>query len=271
MKPNENDIVSNWNELLEVIEKYFSGDRKKNILALHTHFEDTMSIAPASTKDHFHNAFPGGYVMHVLNIIKCALLLRDTWKTAGCNVNFTDEELVFSAMFHDLGKVGDRDMEYYIPQDDQWRRTKLNELYTINPKLDFMNVSDRTMLLLMHFSITCSNKEFLAIKLADGLYNEANKQYYISYGPDTALKTNLPFIIHAADFMAMTSERDAWKAETLKEESSSVGVPTSVAKKEKQYTRKQTVGEVVKTGLKVTDFSQMFEDVFGTDVKKGEK
>ena len=269
MKLTETDIESNWNKLLEVIEKYFSGDRKEKILKLHTHFDEVMPLAPASSKDHFHNAFPGGYVIHILNVINAALLLKDTWKTAGCTIDFTDEELVFAALFHDLGKVGDLDMEYYIPQEDQWRRSKLHELYTLNPQLDYMDVSDRAVFLLMHFNIACSNKEFLALRLADGLYNEANKKYYISYGTDTALKTNLPFIIHGADFMAMTSERDLWKR-TLNEDELGIKSSTVEVKKEKsQYTRKQTSAEVVKASMKPTDFDNMFEDVFGSATTKG--
>lgn len=270
MKPNENDIVSNWNKLLEVIETHFSGDRKEKILELHTQFEDAMSIAPASLKEYFHNAFPGGYVMHVLNVITCSLALKDVWKLVGCNIDFTDEELVFSALFHDLGKIGDINAEYYVPQEDQWRRNKLEELYTINPKLDYMNVSDRTILLLMRANIVCSNKEFLAIKLADGLYNEANKSYLISYSKDFSLKTNLPYIIHAADFMAMHSEQDAWK-KSLEENELSVKQKDTSVKKEKQYVRKQTLVEESKTIMKPEDFSKMFDDVFGSDAEKGEK
>ena len=132
-----------------------------------------------------------------------------------------------------------------------------------------MDVSDRTFFLLMHFNISCSNKEFLAIRLADGLYNEANKPYYISYSIDSALKTNLPFIVHGADFMAMTSERDKWKQSLKEEESDS---KLNVVKKEKpQYQRKQTIAEVAKVSMKPDDFANMFDDIFGPDTIKGEQ
>jgi predicted HD phosphohydrolase len=35
---------------------------------------------------------------------------------------FTKEELVFSALNHDLGKMGDENHESYIPQTDKWRK-----------------------------------------------------------------------------------------------------------------------------------------------------
>ena len=37
--------------------------------------------------------------------------------------SITEEELVFSAINHDLGKMGDEENESYIPQTDKWRVT----------------------------------------------------------------------------------------------------------------------------------------------------
>ena len=40
---------------------------------------------------------------------------------------YTKEELIFSAINHDLGKMGDSENEAYVPQTDQWRKEKLGE------------------------------------------------------------------------------------------------------------------------------------------------
>ena len=45
-------------------------------------------------------------------------------------INFTDEELIF-AVHHDLGKVGDLDNDYYIPQD-RIRRKNRGEIFKHN-------------------------------------------------------------------------------------------------------------------------------------------
>ena len=72
MKLTAEQIVENWNELIKVIEDNFNGERKEKLLAMYTDLEDRMSMQPASSIDHYHNAFEGGYVDHVLRVIKCA-------------------------------------------------------------------------------------------------------------------------------------------------------------------------------------------------------
>ena len=56
-----------------------------------------------------------------------------------------------------------------------------------------------------------SENEFLAIKLTDGLYEDANKGYLMSYMDDFQLKTNLPHILHQGDMMASRTEYEEWK------------------------------------------------------------
>jgi hypothetical protein len=55
-----------------------------------------------------------------------------------------------------------------------------------------------------------SEVEYLGIKLTDGLYDDSNKQYYIAYNKDNALKTGLPFVMHQADIMAARFENERW-------------------------------------------------------------
>ncbi len=43
----------------------------------------------------------------------------------GATINFTTEEVIFAAMHHDLGKVGDMDKDYYVIQ------VLLEEMYHI--------------------------------------------------------------------------------------------------------------------------------------------
>ena len=73
MRISAEQIKDNWTDLVEVINSSFSGERLKKIEALHDHFKDRMMLAPASGRAWYHNAFPGGYVAHVLNIIQWSL------------------------------------------------------------------------------------------------------------------------------------------------------------------------------------------------------
>ena len=97
---------------------------------MYKHFEDRMVVAPASGKEHFHNAHAGGYVEHVIHVTTSALKIKEVWVQSGAMINFTDEELVFSALHHDLGKVGDLAEDYYKVQDNSWFVKNRGEYYT---------------------------------------------------------------------------------------------------------------------------------------------
>jgi hypothetical protein len=119
---------------------------------------------------------------------------------------YTKEELVFSALNHDLGKMGDEEHDSYIPQTDNWRREKLGEDYMFNTKLPFASVPDRGLFLLQSHGISYSFNEMITIQTHDGLYDEANKKYLMTYLPEQKPRTSLPFIVHQADLMAARIE-----------------------------------------------------------------
>ena len=204
-------IQNNWEELIAIINKYISEDRKENLLKMYDDFKERMMFAPASAKADFHNAMPGGYVEHILHIISFSLEIKQIWANNGANINFTNEELIFAAMHHDLGKVGDLEHDYYIPQDSDWHRKNRGEIYKHNPALQYMKVPDRGLWLLQHYGVHVTDKEYIGIKLTDGLYDDANKAYLMSYNPDYNLRSNMAYILHQADMMATHIEFDEWK------------------------------------------------------------
>ena len=93
---------------------------------------------------------------------------------------YTIEELVFSAINHDLGKMGDEEHDSYIPQTDKWRRDKLGEDYKFNEKVPFASVPDRSLFLLQSHGVQYTFNEMITIQTHDGLYDEANKKYLFS-------------------------------------------------------------------------------------------
>ena len=109
-------IQDNWNELIKLIEDTFDGERKDKLLKMYKHFEDRMCVAPASGTEHFHLCTPGGYVKHILNIVHYSKEFYKVWKDNGAMVDdYTEEELVFAALHHDLGKVGDLEDDSQVP------------------------------------------------------------------------------------------------------------------------------------------------------------
>jgi hypothetical protein len=212
-------IQSNWDELMEYINEYISEPRKEKLLAFYEKYAERLMLMPAAHKKEYHNAFPGGYVEHVLRVIRCALKQAELWNDEGADMStFTVEELVFSALNHDLGKMGSEEEESYIPQTDNWRKEKLGEDYMFNTKVPFASVPDRGLFLLQSHNIQYTFNEMIAIQTHDGLYDDANKKYLLSFMPEQKPRTSLPFILHQADLMAARIEFERDWLPRLKED-----------------------------------------------------
>ena len=204
-------IQHNWGNLRQLIDAEFTGERLEKLNEMYDYFEERMMFAPASGKEHYHNAHAGGYVEHVIHVTTSAIQIKQLWEKNGATINFTDEELVMAALHHDLGKIGDLAEDYYTPNDSDWHRKNQGLVYKHNGNLQYMTVTDRALFLLQHFGITISENEYIGLMLTDGLYEEANKSYYIGYSADRSLKTNIAYILHQADMMATHIEFDQWK------------------------------------------------------------
>jgi len=221
MRLTAEQIQSNWTEFLSNIEQHITGDRKEKLLAFYKKYEERIILMPAAHKKEYHNAFPGGYVEHVNRVVKAALSLSAIWEGFGADMStFTQEELVFSAINHDLGKMGDEENESYIPQTDQWRKDKLGEDYMFNTKVPFASVPDRGLFMLQSHGVQYTFNEMLAIQTHDGLYDEGNKKYLFAFMPEQKPRTSLPFILHQADLMAARIEFEREWLPKLKGENS---------------------------------------------------
>ncbi len=198
----------NYEKLISMIDSEFESSRAKKLKQLYSDFKDRIIIAPASGRLHYHNAFEGGYLDHVLGVIKAGFLVTRNMKDLNAEIDFSKEELVFTCMNHDLGKLGDLKNPYYLPEDSDWHRKNQGKIYKHNPKINYMSVPDRSIFLLQHYGVTMTEKELVAIRLHDGLYDDGNKQYLISYSSDHKLGSMLPNVVHFADHMATLSERN---------------------------------------------------------------
>ena len=247
-------IQENWNQLRQLINDTFKGERLDKLNHMYDYFEARMCVAPASGKEHYHNAHVGGYVEHVLHVIDCAVKLKKLWEDSGATINFSDEELIFAAMHHDLGKVGDMKNDYYVPQESEWHRKNQGSIFTHNGELQYMTVTDRAIFLLSQFEISMTEWEYVGLRLTDGLYEEANKSYYMTYNPDFSLKSNIAYILHQADSMATHIEHDNWKSVEQQEE---IKVQENVENIKKAVNMKETSEELSKKS------KDLFEELFG--------
>ena len=206
MKLSAEQIEQNYNQFVTIIDKCISSPRKEKIMEMLEHVGEEMATAPASGKNWYHGAYPGGYIVHVLKVVTAAMKVRKLFESLGGTIDFTDEELIFSALFHDLGKIGDGENPNYIPQDSDWHRKNQGSMYKNNPDIDFMLIPDRSLYVLQKYGITLTQKEYLAILNHDGLFEETNKPYFVSFTPDSKFKTNLPNVLHVADHLAAIAE-----------------------------------------------------------------
>jgi hypothetical protein len=206
-------IKDNWERYREIVNTSFP-TRKDLLNKMYDELEDRMVFMPASSMEHFHNAFAGGYVDHILRVIDCAVTLHNTWTDTGADMSgYSKEELLFAAMHHDLGKAGfpGEGNEVYQIETSDWHRKNQGKLYKTNANIPFAMVPDLSLWLLQEYGVKVSWNEYQAIKIHDGMYDEANKPYFVARSAQAKLKTNLPVILHHADHMASIIEYERWR------------------------------------------------------------
>lgn len=206
-------IQSNLELFYSNIENYIAEPRKSQLLALYNKQEEILALAPASSKASFHNSFPGGYVDHINRVVAAALAVSTVWMEFGADTDtFTREELVFTAINHDLGKLGLDGKPRYIPNDSEWHVKNQGANYKPNAELPFLPVQDNSLFILQSAGIQLSVNEYIAIKIHDGLYDDGNKAYLISGQNESKLRSSLALILHQADMLASRVE---WEKEWL--------------------------------------------------------
>ena len=187
------DIASNYDKFRSFMEKL--GDRSEPALALVDHLGERLALCPASSRKEYHAAFPGGLVDHSLRVLGNAMRL-----VKGFSWDISKESLIIGCLLHDIGKVGDHENDYYLPQTDGWRNEKLGEMYTHNKGMQYMTVPHRGVWLCQHFGLKLSQAEFLAIMLNDGQYDETNAPYKMK-------EPMLADVVHLADYISTKQEK----------------------------------------------------------------
>lgn len=251
-------ILSNHKKFKSRIDKIFP-DRAEKLHHMYNALgEDRMAFAPASSTNYFHNAIPGGYIDHILRVMDFAVLEYKHYETLGLDIsNFTLQELMFAAMHHDLGKMGfvGEDREGYILNKSEWHRTNQGKMYNVNPEIPWALIQDRSLFLLQQFGITCTWNEWQGIRIHDGIYDEANKQYFISHSLPSKLRTNLPQILHQADMAAARWEFERWNK--VSKSLNTTDKPSEVKPKAE---RNKFVKETNSNSVNKSDFDELFKE-----------
>ena len=216
MKKTEQELRENYAKFIAVLKKYFKGERLEKLLFMYSEDElgGNLMVSPASGNVGYHNAYEGGYLDHIFNVTKNALKMKEMFIASGGVQDFTDEELIFTALHHDLGKLGTKEELHYIPNDNKWAIENKGDIYKRNPKNQYMTLTDRTFFTLQQYGIVVNENEYFGIKLTDGMYDEDNVKYLKTFNKDNVLKSSIAKIMHWADHMSTTIEQHQQKQQT---------------------------------------------------------
>lgn len=193
---SEEQIVANWEKYSSLLLQ--TGEhRAEQIQALLDHLGDRLLMCPASSKRDYHNCFVGGLVDHSLRVLKnCTRLMKVSPDVFG---DIPEESVVFAALVHDLGKVGDLENDRYLPQTNNYYREKGN-LFEHNKAVVPNNVH-ASLFLLQHFGVKMSYPEFEAILLNDGSVTDDGRMYCMK-------ETPLALLVMTADRLACEQEKN---------------------------------------------------------------
>jgi hypothetical protein len=207
----DDQLNERYDVFMKVMRKFTSPERFSLLEVMYSeeNLGPSLIMSPASSRPYFHNAYVGGYMDHILHVVKVSLKLAKMYESLGGTLNFTKDELAFSAFHHDLGKLGTVDEPYYILNDSKWHIENRKEYFKPNPNLEFVQITDRSFFLLQQFGISITENEFMGIRLADGMYEEPNKSYLVRFEEDRHVRRTISNILHWADHMATTIEKES--------------------------------------------------------------
>lgn len=204
-------VNSGFEEMMELITKYISKHRVEKIMKLFDEMFDNIISAPASSFERFHSSYSGGWLLHTLNVMKNAIAVDKLWTESGFGERlYTMEELIFSALMHDIHKIGFKE-EFggvkYIKNENAWKIKNYGQIYeTSHRGYNALPLEDAAMMLLQQYDIKLTKNELIGIKCADGAFSENWKQFFPDFQSMLRHDTNIHLVIHQADFMSSMIE-----------------------------------------------------------------
>ncbi len=195
-------VTNSEKKLLDLVNEHFpkGEDDYKPFRVMVKKLLPLLRDCPASASAKYHGAWCGGLLAHTVEVIKTALQVSDT---VGPDILDADNRVDFlrsvvkCAYLHDIGKLGNVEHSYYLPQDNEWRANNLGEMFTINRDTDqlvYLPVPVRGLWLAQKFGVYVSEAEMQAVVASDGPQTPHGKQVV-----STFLENPITMIIHFAD------------------------------------------------------------------------
>ena len=134
----ETKMVQNWDIFLGLVTEKLPAELSKPLTELCESNAERLITAPASSNAKYVGAFPGGLVWHSLNVLKNMKILRKSYDLDGDTIPVHD--MIVAALFHDVGKVGTEEEDYYTGAKSKWHADN-GFVFQINPDLATVSVS----------------------------------------------------------------------------------------------------------------------------------
>ena len=191
------ELETKYNALFDMLE-----ERKDQVMAFKEFLENNTSwlTSPASTR--FHLNIEKGLLLHSVGVTYNALELKNLLAK-----DISNESIIITGLFHDLGKVGLPGKPYYLPNDNKWEIDNRGKTYKINPDIITMNIAVRSLFLIgKHISLT--EMEAQAIVAHDGIYPVRGGVNNLDYHHN---ECRLQMIMHFADKWTAAVDEDGRK------------------------------------------------------------
>jgi hypothetical protein len=154
---NERELTELWTSYAKLAEKIT--DHGDGINRMVGDLAERILMCPAEPRNDSPGCEPGGLIQQAITVAKGMKRLND-----GFNMGTTTESILLVGLFHEIGKIGNFDEPYFVPEEEGWRREKLGAFYKPNERLGRMTIPERSLVLLNHYGVKLTEEEFMAIR-----------------------------------------------------------------------------------------------------------
>jgi hypothetical protein len=161
-------IESNWELFTSLVDKVKDPKNKEFLKKLCEEQSERLATCPASTSSKYVGAFAGGLVWYSLEVLKVAKELNKLY-----DANISVDDLIIASLFHDVGKIGNEEHDYYLPNKSDWHVSK-GMFFEINEDLQTSNVHSRSLWWMSHYGVTLSEQ---AVQSISSLHHMTQQMY----------------------------------------------------------------------------------------------
>ena len=154
---NERELTELWTSYTKLTDKItHHGD---GIARMFEDLGDRILMCPAEPRNDSPGCEPAGLIQQAITVAKGMKRINDAFEMGA-----TTESILVVGLLHEIGKVGNLDESYFIPEEESWRREKLGAFYKPNERLGRTTIPERSLFLLQHYGVKLTEEEFMAIR-----------------------------------------------------------------------------------------------------------